>query len=66
MQGRSMITGVIEGTSAQQAGLLAGDVIVLADVSAGTVIPWQGRQGDCAGAASCRRVDANIGYPGRY
>ena len=31
MQGRSMITGVIEGTSAQQASLLAGDVIVLAD-----------------------------------
>jgi carboxyl-terminal processing protease len=31
MQGRSMITGVIEGTPAQQAGLLAGDVIVLAD-----------------------------------
>jgi carboxyl-terminal processing protease len=31
MQGRSMITGVIEGTPAQQAGLLAGDEIVLAD-----------------------------------
>ncbi|WP_051380418.1 S41 family peptidase [Bradyrhizobium sp. WSM1743] len=31
MQGRSMITGVIEGTPAQQAGLLAGDVIVFAD-----------------------------------
>ena len=31
MQGRSVITGVIEGTPAQQAGLLAGDVIVFAD-----------------------------------
>jgi carboxyl-terminal processing protease len=31
MPGRSMITGVIEGTPAQQAGLLAGDVIVFAD-----------------------------------
>ncbi|RZN08794.1 peptidase S41 [Bradyrhizobium genosp. SA-3] len=31
MQGRSMMTGVIEGTPAQQAGLLAGDVIVFAD-----------------------------------
>lgn len=31
MQGRNMITGVIEGTPAQQAGLLAGDEIVLAD-----------------------------------
>jgi carboxyl-terminal processing protease len=31
MQGRSVITGVIEGTPAQQAGLLAGDEIVLAD-----------------------------------
>jgi carboxyl-terminal processing protease len=31
MQGRSMITGVIEGTPAQQAGLLGGDVIVFAD-----------------------------------
>src|SRR5260370_1493887 len=31
MQGRSMITGVIEGTPAQQAGLLAGDEIVFAD-----------------------------------
>jgi carboxyl-terminal processing protease len=31
MQARSMITGVIEGTPAQQAGLLAGDVIVFAD-----------------------------------
>jgi carboxyl-terminal processing protease len=31
MQGRNMITGVIEGTPAQQAGLLAGDVIVFAD-----------------------------------
>ncbi len=31
MQGRSMITGVIEGTPAQQAGLLAGDVIVFAE-----------------------------------
>jgi carboxyl-terminal processing protease len=30
-QGRNMITGVIEGTPAQQAGLLAGDVIVFAD-----------------------------------
>lgn len=29
-----MITGVIEGTSAQRAGLLAGDVIVLADGAA--------------------------------
>lgn len=33
-QGRNMITGVIEGTSAQRAGLLAGDVIVLADGAA--------------------------------
>jgi carboxyl-terminal processing protease len=31
MQGHSVITGVIEGTPAQQAGLLAGDVIVFAD-----------------------------------
>jgi len=31
MQGRSIVTGVIEGTPAQQAGLLAGDVIVFAD-----------------------------------
>ncbi|TYO66762.1 peptidase S41 [Bradyrhizobium hipponense] len=31
MQGHSAITGVIEGTPAQQAGLLAGDVIVFAD-----------------------------------
>lgn len=31
MQGRNMITGVIEGTPAQQAGLLAGDAIVFAD-----------------------------------
>ena len=31
MQRRSVITGVIEGTPAQQAGLLAGDVIVFAD-----------------------------------
>ncbi|MEH2484582.1 S41 family peptidase [Bradyrhizobium sp. AZCC 2230] len=31
MQGSNMITGVIEGTPAQQAGLLAGDVIVFAD-----------------------------------
>lgn len=31
MQGRSMITGVIDGTLAQQAGLLAGDVILFAD-----------------------------------
>jgi carboxyl-terminal processing protease len=31
MQGRSVITGVIEGTPAQQAGLLAGDEIVFAD-----------------------------------
>ena len=31
MQGRSVITGVIEGTPAQQAGLFAGDVIVFAD-----------------------------------
>lgn len=31
MQGRNMITGAIEGTPAQQAGLLAGDVIVFAD-----------------------------------
>ena len=30
MQGRSVITGVIQGTPAQQAGLLAGDVIVFA------------------------------------
>jgi carboxyl-terminal processing protease len=30
-QGRSMIAGVIEGTPAQHAGLLAGDVIVFAD-----------------------------------
>ncbi|MDI3565532.1 S41 family peptidase [Bradyrhizobium sp. Arg816] len=30
-QGRNMITGVIEGTLAQQAGLLAGDAIVFAD-----------------------------------
>jgi len=30
-QGRSMISGVIEGTPAQQAGLLAGDEIVFAD-----------------------------------
>ena len=43
MQGRSMITGVIEGTPAQQAGLLAGDEIVFGrwcTVSADTVIPW--------------------------
>jgi C-terminal processing protease CtpA/Prc len=33
MQGRSVITGVIEGTPAQQASLLAGDEIVLADGS---------------------------------
>jgi carboxyl-terminal processing protease len=31
MQGRSMITGVIEGTPAQQAGLRAGDEIISAD-----------------------------------
>jgi carboxyl-terminal processing protease len=31
VQGGSMITGVVEGTPAQQAGLLAGDVIILAD-----------------------------------
>jgi len=31
MQGRSIVSGVIEGTPAQQAGLLAGDVIVFAD-----------------------------------
>ena len=31
MQGSSVITGVIEGTPAQQAGLLAGDEIVFAD-----------------------------------
>lgn len=31
MQDRNMITGVIEGTPAQQAGLLAGDAIVFAD-----------------------------------
>ena len=31
MQGRNMITGVIECTPAQQAGLLAGDAIVFAD-----------------------------------
>ena len=31
MQGRSVITGVIEGTPAQQAGLLAGDEMVFAD-----------------------------------
>ena len=31
MQGRSVITGVIQGTPAQQAGLLAGDEIVFAD-----------------------------------
>ncbi|WP_084788570.1 S41 family peptidase [Bradyrhizobium sp. Cp5.3] len=31
MQGRGLITGVIEGTPAQQAGLLGGDVIVFAD-----------------------------------
>ena len=31
MQGHSVITGVIERTPAQQAGLLAGDVIVFAD-----------------------------------
>ncbi|MDH2399036.1 S41 family peptidase [Bradyrhizobium sp. SSUT18] len=31
MQGHSVITGVIEGTPAQQTGLLAGDVIVFAD-----------------------------------
>ncbi|MCP1845185.1 carboxyl-terminal processing protease [Bradyrhizobium sp. USDA 4524] len=31
MQGRSLITGVIEGTPAQQAGLFAGDVMVFAD-----------------------------------
>jgi carboxyl-terminal processing protease len=31
MQGRSVITGVIEGTPAQQAGLFPGDVIVFAD-----------------------------------
>jgi carboxyl-terminal processing protease len=31
MQDRSVITGVIEGAPAQQAGLLAGDVIVFAD-----------------------------------
>ncbi|MFG3598391.1 S41 family peptidase [Bradyrhizobium sp. RDI18] len=31
MQGHSVITGVTEGTPAQQAGLLAGDVIVFAD-----------------------------------
>ena len=31
MQDRSVITGVIEGTPAQQAGLLAGDVIVFDD-----------------------------------
>lgn len=30
-QGRNMITGVIEGTPAQQAGLLAGDAIVFGD-----------------------------------
>lgn len=30
-QGRNMITGVIEGAPAQQAGLLAGDAIVFAD-----------------------------------
>lgn len=30
-QGRNIITGVIEGTPAQQAGLLAGDAIVFAD-----------------------------------
>ncbi len=30
-QGRSMITGVVDGTPAQQAGLLAGDLIVFAD-----------------------------------
>jgi carboxyl-terminal processing protease len=31
MQGHSVITGVIESTPAQQAGLIAGDVIVFAD-----------------------------------
>src|SRR6266478_465628 len=31
MQGHSVITGVIQGTPAQQAGLLAGDEIVFAD-----------------------------------
>src|SRR5437667_7582089 len=31
MQGRSAITGVIEGTPAQQAGLLAGDEVIFAD-----------------------------------
>jgi carboxyl-terminal processing protease len=31
MQGRSVITGVIQGTPAEQAGLLAGDEIVFAD-----------------------------------
>jgi carboxyl-terminal processing protease len=31
VQGGSVVTGVIEGTPAQQAGLLAGDVIILAN-----------------------------------
>lgn len=46
MQGRSMITGVIEGTPAQQAGLLAGDVIVFAeDVPFQPVQSFRGKVG---------------------
>ncbi len=68
MQGRNMITGVIEGTPAQQAGLLAGDVIVFADGAPfEPVQSFRGKVGKevVLGLRACRRVYANIGYSGR-
>jgi carboxyl-terminal processing protease len=60
MQGRSMITGVIEGTSAQQAGLLAGDVIVLADGA-----PKKARIADQRGLKPAAGIADEFGALGR-
>ena len=68
-QGRNMITGVIEGTPAQQAGLLAGDVIVFADGAPfEPVQSFRGKVGKevVLGLRRAGAFIANIGYPSRY
>ena len=69
MQGHSVITGVIEahaGPTSRPARWRCDRLRRRCTVSAGTVIPRQNCQGSRAWPASCRRVYANIGYPGRY
>ena len=67
-QGASVVTGVIDGTPARQAGLLIGDEIVSADgapFQPVALVPRQDRQRRHADRAPSRGCHAGAGQPGR-